>query len=124
LSLIFISDNGKDFNPERKVKMVESVKRVEIRGLRWFDSVNGNTYFSAIGLVNNIEIVRIPFEYGYDNHYINEIAKSLEDKGFMPDRKHYSHGGREQAWSYFRDRNIEFVTSVKDVSSKKDLKNI
>ena len=97
------------------------VKSITVIGRRWFDKKWGNTYFSAEGLVNGNVVVSIKFEYGYDDHYIECIARELEKHGYMPDRKHYDYGGCEALWQYCRDRNIAYTYHVADVSRKKDL---
>jgi hypothetical protein len=92
-----------------------------ITGRRWFDP-SGNTYFSANGYVDGELVANIAYEYGYGDHYIQAMTDKLEELGYMPDRKHYEHGGAEPAWQYFRDnRGITFNYEVSDVARKKDL---
>jgi hypothetical protein len=93
-----------------------------ITGRRWFDRPNGNTYFSANGYINGELVARIDYEYGYGDHYIDQMTDELERLGYMPDREHYQHGGAEPAWRYFRDdRQIPFTYEVTDVSAERDL---
>lgn len=40
-----------------------------IAGRRWFDRVNGNTYHSTTVYVNNEQVGRVPFTYGYGDQY-------------------------------------------------------
>ena len=49
------------------------MKTLNIQAKEWFDSLNGNSYFSAnITIDNGLETEQsfyIPFTYGYENHY-------------------------------------------------------
>ena len=95
---------------------------VMITGRRFFDRNGGNTYFSANGYINGEHVSRIDYEYGYGDHYIDAMTDKLEELGYMPDRKHYQHGGAEPGWQYFRDnRGIPFTYEVTDVSAKREL---
>lgn len=103
-------------------KTGEEIKSVTILGRRWFQKTYGNTYFSAIALVNGKEVASIEYDYGYGDQYVHEMAAKLEQLGYMPGRKHYESGAREPAWSYFRDQHgVEWHTEVTDVQRKKDL---
>ena len=99
----------------------EEVKSITIFGKRWFDRINGNTYFSSVGLVNNKEAVKIPYEYGYGDHYIDRTFQELEKAGFIDDVIHHENGSTEPFWRYCDRKNISKYTSVSDVSRKKDL---
>lgn len=107
-----------------KLQVVCSVVKgdnITIIGRRWFDRVNGNTYFSAVGIINGIEVVQIPFEYGYGNQYEDRVYQELEKLGYCADVEHYNNGGREAFWRYCdRKRIIKYVTHS-DVNRKKDL---
>ena len=100
---------------------VKSGDNITIIGRRWFDRINGNTYFSAVGIINGNEVVKIPFEYGYGDHYSDRIFTEMEKKGYLPDVEHYSNGGSERLWQYCERKGITKYTSVSDVSRKKDL---
>lgn len=54
---------------------------VVIEGRRWFDKVNGNTYHSATLYVNNEQIDRVPFEYGYGDQY-KQTGYALIEKNY------------------------------------------
>lgn len=51
-------------------KKLKKTDIILIEGRRWFDKVNGNTYHSATVYVNNEEVARDPFTYGYSDAYI------------------------------------------------------
>jgi hypothetical protein len=43
---------------------------------RWFDKVNGNSYFAARVYVDGVEVARLPFQYGYER--ADEYAAVVE----------------------------------------------
>jgi len=92
-----------------------------IIGRRWFDAKNGNTYFSAVGLIDGEEKANINYEYGYGDHYEDCIYRKLEDAGHLPGVEHYENGGREALWNYCERNNIKRYVTVSDVKRKKDL---
>lgn len=51
------------------MKKLKKSDVVLVQGRRWFDKVNGNTYHSATVYVNNEEVAREPFQYGYGDSY-------------------------------------------------------
>lgn len=94
---------------------------VTIIGRRWFDKVNGNTYFTAIGLINNVEVVSVPFEYGYGEQYVYATFKAMQEAGYMPDVRQHENGSSEPFWSYCERKGLHKLTTVSDVKRKKDL---
>lgn len=103
------------------VNQVKKGDSITIIGRRWFDKINGNTYFSAVGLINGKEVVHIPYEYGYGNHYEDRIFQELEKAGYCPDVEHYNNGGSERLWQYCTRKGIAKYVTHSDVSRKKDL---
>ncbi len=100
----------------------EQVSSITIIGRRWFERVNGNTYYSAEIIVNGNHVHKIDFSYGYGNQFEWDAAAWLEKAGYLPGRKHHGNGGGgESLWRYCDERKIAFVTSASDVSRKKDL---
>jgi len=95
--------------------------QISIFGRRWFDKVNGNTYFSAIGMINGIEVVNINYEYGYGNQYEDRVVDELEKLGYFPGRVCYDNGCNESMWQYLRRCNFVYNSTVCDVTRKKDL---
>lgn len=107
-----------------KVKKIRPIKKgsnVTIIGRRWFDKINGNTYFSAKGYVNNELVIDIPFEYGYDDMYRQRTFEELIKLGYCSDVEKYNNGSHESYWQYFDRKGIKSLISVSDVSRKKDL---
>lgn len=98
-----------------------NVKSITIIGRRWFDRVNGNTYFSAEGLVNGKVAVSIDYEYGYGNQYEWSILSLLDKAGLLPGLEHYPSGTSESGWRYCERNGIAYHATHSDVKRKKDL---
>lgn len=104
-----------------KIKPLKKGDNLTIIGRRWFDRVNGNTYFSAVALVNGIQVAEIPFEYGYGNQYEENIYNLLFKLGYCADREIYNVKGVEALWSYCKRKGITKYVTHSDVNRKKDL---
>ena len=103
------------------VTPVKEGDNITIIGRRWFDRINGNTYFSSTAIINEKEVVNIPYEYGYGDQYLWAAYRELEKKGYLTDVEHYNNGGMESFWSYCERKGITKYNSVTDVNRKKDL---
>ena len=95
-------------------------RSITIIGRRWFDKINGNTYFSAVGLVNGELKIEINYEYGYGNTYQHRVGNELDRLGYI-NLKKYEHGGHESLWRYCENNNIKLYSTVVDVARKRDL---
>ena len=95
------------------------IKTIAVIARRWFDR-NGNTYFSANINVDGERVHRIPFEYGYGDHYLQVAFEWLDKKGITSREKH-SLGGAEPPWRYCQDRGIRLQYEAADVKRKRDL---
>jgi len=55
---------------------LKDLKTIDINAKEWFDSVNGNSYFSSKVTLNyglhNEKLIKLPFQYGYDDAYIDQ----------------------------------------------------
>ena len=54
---------------------------------KWRDKINGNTYFSVqITDLKNNETMKIPFQYGYGDHFksitLNQLCKKVNSSKF------------------------------------------
>ena len=97
------------------------VTSITVIGRRWFDRINGNTYFTAVILVNGAFVHKIEYRYGYGNQYEWDAADWLETNGYLIGRKHSSNGSVEALSFYCHDRNITLYTDAVKVGRKKDL---
>ena len=58
-------------------------KQITIIGRRWFDKVNGNTYFSSKIYVNNELVHTIGMTYGYGDQYEQNSLLWLKENGYI-----------------------------------------
>jgi len=59
-----------------------------VTGRKWFDRVNGNTYFSCyvqVPTTSGFKSFNIPFQYGYGEQWQFEAVKVLKTMGFFLD---------------------------------------
>jgi len=121
----------------------QKVSNITISARRWFDRINGNTYHSVDVFANGKHIGREPFEYGYDEAYLQTAHDILEKGGLYPykrtkkiaevkdrfgkTRYHTQQQGINKQDSYhkfiqdMRTHRDKFVVIVTDVPRKKDL---
>lgn len=54
-----------------------------VKGRKWWDKINGNTYNSAKILVlkdnERIDCLNIDYEYGYGNDYLNRSINKIKE---------------------------------------------
>ncbi len=101
---------------------IKSGDKLSITGKKWFDSVNGNTYFRCHIQLNGETLAKLPFQYGYDNHYVTEANNWLAENGYIDSPKK-DYGGREELWRYCSSHEIEFEHSSYAVKTQKLCKN-
>jgi len=97
------------------------MQNITIIAKRWFDKINGNTYFSSVGLIDGEVKVKINFSYGYGNHYEYATFAELEKKGFINDVEHYKNGGTVSPFRYCQEKGLKYYSTHSDVKRKKDL---
>lgn len=55
---------------------LKDLKTIDINAKEWFDSVNGNSYFSSKVTLNyglhDEKSIKLPFQNGYDDAYIDQ----------------------------------------------------
>jgi hypothetical protein len=104
------------------------VKTIHISALEWFDKVNGNSYFAATVTINaglkSEQELKLPFQYGYGDHYKDMAFKAIEKAGIITDVQHYENGSSEGLWNYCRRKHIELTTRKHENCKKAELKNI
>ena len=98
------------------------VKTIDINVKEWFDRVNGNSYFAGTVTVNyamkSEKSFKMPFQYGYGEHYIQQAGKLLVDQiGLNKD-------SCTALSSYCRVYNIILRTSKQENCLKRELMNI
>jgi len=80
-------------------------KQIVIRGKRWFDKINGNTYHSTEVYIDGKLVGRVPFAYGYGNQFYTTGKQILADKGFIEYEK-----TKENVPVYGKDGKIAYYT--------------
>jgi len=83
------------------------IQSITIIGRKWFDKVNGNTYNTAIILVNGEPVGKTEYQYGYGDFYEQAATELLEKNGYIK-LEHYENGGNEMLWSYCDKHNIAY----------------
>ncbi len=100
--------------------MTQKIQNIDIKAREWFDKVNGNSYFSARIYINDQEVGILPFQYGYDDHYIDMATAYLHENGFIDSPRH-SNGSRGSLWRYCKDNNIRLTTTKQERCLKREL---
>lgn len=112
----------KEINKTPKVDVnLSNVECVHILARRWFQRSYGNTYFSlSVDVEVNgklIEVVNVPFEYGYGDHYdtvaLQQFKKAVNIDIDLADYCYLSRSLKESG--------IKVYNHVSDVDRKKDL---
>ena len=92
-----------------KKQKLKKGDNVVVIGKRWFDRVNGNTYHTAMVLVNGQSLGKSPMTYGYDDQYL-ETAK-----GILLEHYDFPTGMTERSpmWQ-LRDNGVTLTKTVSD----------
>ena len=60
---------------------LKQLKTIDIEAKEWRDKINGNSYFSSDVTLNygmdNQEIIKLPFQYGYGDHFKSVTLNTL-----------------------------------------------
>lgn len=57
------------------------MKNFIVKGAKWFDKVNGNTYCNAKVFDNNGKLLFVTgFEYGYGSYYKQKAEKMIKER--------------------------------------------
>lgn len=91
------------------------VKSIDIDAKKWFDSANGNTYFSYRYAINMGSWHTFPMQYGYDDQYEHEALQQMIKDGFIPANTY-------TLSRHCRENNITLNRSVNDVKRESQLK--
>ena len=100
------------------------IKTIDINALEWFDKMNGNSYFSAVVTLNygmkNVKVLKLPFRYGYGDHYIDMSNQLLIKEGYR-EGKRRENGSYPCLWQYCRDNKIILRSSIQRGCKKREL---
>lgn len=93
------------------------MQAVFIKGRRWFDKVNGNTYCSAEVFFDNELVAQVPMTYGYGSYYAQAATEEL----VRLDR--YENGAaKETLRQYFERKGVVLYDEVTDGLKRELLK--
>ena len=92
-------------------------KVIQLIGRRWFQSTYGNTYHSITIIIDGVQVHYESMLYGYDSMWEQNIRTWLEKNNIIPYMENYPFW---QVKEILKD-SITFISSVSDVSRKKDL---
>lgn len=81
---------------------------ITVIGKRWFDKVNGNTYCSSRVYFDGVEVLRVPWEYGYGSYYMQKATEVLRDKKMLTLKK------GESLWMFCERKKIALNDQVFD----------
>ena len=98
----------------------EKIQSLVIIARRWFNRSRGSTYHSVVVIVNGKSIGKSDFTYGYSDAYMQTAHSILEKNGYFKDKP--ARQGYYLMYDWMRKNPAKSVTTVTDVSTKKDLK--
>lgn len=97
--------------------------KIEVQSRRWFQKTYGNTYHSMTLYIDDIEVSKVPFEYGYGSQHeqtaLDEFKKLYPEIVKKADEKAGYQVKIISALSRYTD--IKTLINVIDVKNKKDL---
>tara|TARA_R110000868_G_scaffold106702_1_gene292425 strand:- start:1337 stop:1666 length:330 start_codon:yes stop_codon:yes gene_type:complete len=95
---------------------------IDVISKEWFDKVNGNSYFSGTVTLNygteTEESFLMPFQYGYGNQHEQEA------KCILTEFNKISSSWTQSLYSYCKENNIKFCSSIQKECKQKELKEI
>lgn len=104
--------------------MTATIKTIDINSKEWFDKVNGNSYFSAVITLNyglpDVEDIKLPFQYGYGDHYVDVANQYLQNNGYIP-KERYDNGMYRSLHGHCKANNVILRTNKQEGCLKRDL---
>ena len=99
---------------------MEKLQTVDLQVKRWWDKVNGNSYFSARMILNyGMETEKtffIPFQYGYGNFPEQKALELLKEKGYA-NSEHYS------MWKFTESEKVIYRFTDHGFTLQKEVKH-
>ena len=97
-------------------------KTIDVNAKEWFDKLNGNSYFAGTITLNygteTEETFLMPFQYGYGSSYEQAAKATLTEFNVI------SADYGQSLYSYCKENNIRFSSSIQTDCKKKELKEI
>ncbi len=98
---------------------MRTIRNITVNALEWFDSHNGNSYFSAVVFVmfadGKTEEVSIPPQYGYGDHNLTVASQRLNELGYIKADRYTA------LWRYCEENGIKLQTSKIEVKRERDI---
>jgi hypothetical protein len=88
----------------------------------WRDNFNGNSYFSALAIVNGCRAIPVAYQYGSGSMIQDAAMESLEVSGIITDREQYKNGGGESMWRYCERCGIALMEIPPAATGQRDCK--
>lgn len=101
------------FKKKKTAKKPKYPKSITVIGKRWFDKVNGNTYCAARVYFDGVEVLRVPWTYGYGDFYAQVSSETVAKKDLLPLEK-YSYGGTQSLARFCSENNINYLQEHSD----------
>lgn len=102
-----------------------NIKTIDVNAKEWRDRTYGNSYFSAVVVINyrmeGSASFKIPFQYGYGDHFIDIANQELHKRGYISNPRRGVHQIREPLWQYCEDHGIILRTNKTVGCRKRDL---
>ena len=93
---------------------------LEINAKEWLDKVNGNSYFSAVAVLDDVVVAVLPFQYGYGDHYIDMAFADMQASGALTN-DHNLCGHARIVGRYCEENKIKLITNKQEGCLKRDL---
>lgn len=93
------------------------MQTLTIIGRRWFQKTYGNTYHSAIAVMDGVTVLNTGRHYGYGDQYLQTAFEQLEAKGLIQPPKE----PREAIWQWAERAGVALTYTATDVSRERDL---
>lgn len=94
------------------------MKTLDIQAKEWFDSVNGNSYFSGIVTIDfgldTEQTFKMPFQYGYEQAYEQEATQLLVKAGLVPENT--------ALWRWCRQNDVVLNSNIQRRQNKSVVK--
>jgi hypothetical protein len=82
---------------------------------RYFDKTGGNSYFASRVEVDGVEVLRLPFQYGYESADEYTALHELQKLGVLPFEA-------QSLWSAVRDAGAAFYRAPIAYFTKREVK--
>ena len=89
---------------------------LEINAKEWFDKSAGNSYFSAVVVLDDEVVAELPFQYGYGDHYLDMAMQEIQ----KTNPKLFTVNGGS-LWSICANNNIKLISNKQENCLKREL---